>query len=200
MRFGIALVSLAVLSISPAAEAVTMDFESLEVIGGGNTSVGGSYTEDGFLLTEITSTNPHLQFFETLNLNYPGSTALFFGEDGMAARLESVSGSPFDFSSIELAHMGSGGGSIGFTGHFAAGGTIFQGFSVPTGDLELVTFTFSGFENLNRLEWTEEFHNAHQFDNIVVSIVPEPSTALLLASGLVAMAAGRTRRNNTGRR
>lgn len=43
----ITLVALAVLLISPAAEAVTIDFESLDFIGAGNTSVAGSYSEDG---------------------------------------------------------------------------------------------------------------------------------------------------------
>ena len=75
MRIVIALDALAILSIYPGAEAVTIDFESLEVIGGRNTSVGRSYTEDGFLLTATTSTDPHFQFFERLNPNYPGLTA-----------------------------------------------------------------------------------------------------------------------------
>ena len=78
-----------------------------------------------------------------------------------------------------------GGGFVAFTGHLAGGGAVFQEFVVPTGDIELVTFNFSGFENLERLEWEEGFHLAHQFDNIVVQIVPEPSTASLLVVGLL---------------
>jgi len=184
----VVLAAFAAAGIGPStATAATIDFQSLEIIGFGNTSAGTTYAEDGFVLTAIGGDPPHFQFYETMNPRYPGSTALFFGLPETSARLTNASGLPFSVASIDLALNLAGGGFVAFTGYLVGGGTVFQEFVVPTEDLELVTFNFSGFENLERLEWDEEFHLAHQFDNIAVQIVPEPSTAFLLVAGLLVM-------------
>lgn len=46
------------------------------------------------------------------------------------------------------------------------------------------------FTNLASLQWTPGFTIA---DNFVVTLVPEPGTVLLLASGLIALAVHRRR-------
>jgi hypothetical protein len=176
--------------VAGSATAVTIDFESLEVAGYGNTGVPSPYAEDGFELVALPGpSGGHFQFFETLNPLYPGSTALFFGLPGMSARLESASGAPFSVVSVDLSLIESGGGFVAFTGYPASGGTVSQEFYVPTGDINLTTFAFSGFENLARLEWSEEFHLGHQLDNLVVQVVPEPASGLLLLMGALLLGA-----------
>lgn len=183
----------AFLSSQPVGAApIVVDFETLATPGSGNTSTGTTYAEDGFLLTAIGGDPPHFQFFETESPFFPGSTALFFGQPSMLARLETSSGQPFNIASIDLAPGFNGGGAvIAFTGFLNGGGTVSQAFTSPTGSFELTTFSFSGFDDLLRLEWSEGFDLGHQFDNIVVAAVPEPTVLAVLATGLLGLALGR---------
>jgi hypothetical protein len=87
------------------------------------------------------------------------------------------------------------------TGFRDGGGTIHATFvtdSIPSdgtgANVDFETFVFGpGCTNPVALHFTTPSVNGERmgYDNIVVNVVPEPSTALLLASGLVGIAGQR---------
>jgi len=174
------------------AQAVTIDFQSLQHDDTAQTYHGTTYTEDGFTLSAVS-----LYSNGTMNPYYQGSTALFFGNQGTIGTLTADNGSAFDLTSIDLAEMDPGTATVTFTGHLLGGGTVSQSFTLDGigGGSGFETFVFSGFTNLTHVDWTNE-SPFHQFDNIVVSTVPAPAAAWLLGSGLLGLAgAGRRRRH-----
>jgi len=143
-----------------------------------------SYTEDGYVLTALTGA------LRTSGQGNPGNE-MYSASSAQTDTLSAVSGALFDLVSIEL----SGGPSIGgtwpqtvvFTGALAGGGSVVQSFSVVgTADWpnNWQLFNFDpGFQDLTSVSWTPAFTRA---DNI--TIVPEPSTALLLGAGIATLA------------
>lgn len=171
------------LAIAPA-QAVILDFQSLEQNNDIGNNVGTSYTEDGFTVSQP-GTQPYALFaFGTQSRSYPGSTALFNNNRDGVTRLTQVGGGAFTLSSIDLADLFNDGSQapVTFTGLRADSSTTTQSF--VTDNLSgLQTFNFSNFTNLVSVDWTQDTFSGHQFDNINVSsstttAVPEPFTIL----------------------
>jgi hypothetical protein len=66
-----------------------------------------------------------------------------------------------------------------------------QSFQTDT-NVGLETFNFVGFQNLTSVEWLQD-GSFHQYDNIVVNVVPEPATMVVLIAGLGILVARRRR-------
>lgn len=83
---------------------------------------------------------------------------------------------------------------VTFIGTRVDSSVITQTFSGPSA---LTNYTFSGFTELNKMEWLQDNQalGLHQFDNIVLSAVPEPNMALLLSGGLIGLAALRHKKS-----
>jgi len=121
----------------------------------------------------------------------------------------------FNLKSIDLAHMYSRSYtpfgalapiSLTFFGFFVGGASITQDFTVPVpsvvdGDIipELNTYFFdSRWADLVEVAWLQGSgsNTVHQFTNIQGELItPEPSTYVLMGTGLVALFAARRRRS-----
>lgn len=180
--------TLAILAPFQAAQAVIIDFQSLEQNNSVANNVGFTYTEDGFTLGNLSTPFP-FAFFGTQEFRYPGSTALFNRTVGGITRLTQNGGGLFDLNSIQLTSLnGSYSVTVNFTGTKADSSTVTQSFTTDAILSTLETFTFnSSFTNLVSVQWIQA-SPFHQFDNINVSAtpVPEPSAILgLLGLGLL---------------
>ncbi len=180
---GVGFVILVVLSFN--ARAVTLDFQSLAGMGDGPIDPQ-PYIEDGF---SITATS--LFAVGTGSSVYRGSPALRDGTNSNAADivLARTGGSGFNLVSIDLAEVNTGSATVAFTGYYQGGGSIMESVTLDgnfSSDSGFETFTFTGFNNLSRVEWNnpEPFH---QFDNIMVETVPVPAAVWLFVSGLLGL-------------
>jgi hypothetical protein len=187
--------TLAILAPFQAAQAVIIDFESLEQNNGTINSVGFSYTEDGFTLDNLSLPFP-FSVFGTQGSSFPGSTALFNNTINGITRLTQNAGGLFDINSIQLTSLnGDESVTVNFTGTKADSSTVTQSFTTDSILSTLETFTFdSSFTDLVSVEWLQ-ISPFHQFDNINVTpsngeTVPEPSAMLgLLSLGLLGIGA-----------
>ena len=88
--------------------------------------------------------------------------------------------------------------TVTFTGHLVGGGTTVQVFTFSHFGFQ--TFTFNpSFTNLAFVDFNSQLYPYFQFDNVVVNASkptanPEPTTMLLLGTGLVGIAAKVLRR------
>ncbi|HET7408804.1 MAG TPA: hypothetical protein VFJ13_01260 [Paracoccaceae bacterium] len=177
----------ALLLYSGVSQATVIDFESLARATDIRHSVGSTYSEDGFTLTQDPIHFRQFSIFGTLDPRYPGSTALFNNQIGNLTRLTQVGGGLFSVDSIELAELGGDDFlTVTFEGLLHGGGMVSQSFDLDASfGLELFEFNDS-FTNLVSLEWLQG-DTPHQFDNITVSstsVIPLPGTLPMLLGAL----------------
>lgn len=146
---------------------------------------GSSYTENGFTVSQFGPQAPDtLAAFGTQASDYTGSAALFNTNTVGAVQLTKVGGDAFNLSSIDLSTFGKVTPStVAFIGTRADSTTVNQSFTTDAIGSTIETFNFNNFTNLVSVNWTQNFTNLHQFDNINVSAVnatavPEPFTIL----------------------
>lgn len=175
----------ALIAVSAAAGAQAqqsvIDFDALAAPGFGVTLLH-SYSEDGY---HLTTNSGFLGSFHSSSPLYAGSPSLT-NTPLATTSLTRAGGAAFSLASIELADLfslGSGPYDVTFVGHLAGGGTVNQTFSISTANA-FSPHAFSGFSNLASVTWRQGLTRLHQFDNLVVTAVPEPGTYAMLLAGL----------------
>ncbi len=125
--------ALAILAPFQAAQAVIIDFQSLEQNNSNVNDAGFTYTEDGFTLDNLSTSFP-FAFFGTQESRYPGSTALFNDTVDGITRLTQNGGGLFDLNSIQLTSLlGDYSVTVNFTGTKADSSTVTQAFTALLG-------------------------------------------------------------------
>jgi hypothetical protein len=125
--------TLAILTPFQAAQAVIIDFQSLEQNNSNVNDAGFTYTEDGFTLDNLSTSFP-FAFFGTQESRYPGSTALFNDTVDGITRLTQNGGGLFDLNSIQLTSLlGDYSVTVNFTGTKADSSTVTQAFTALLG-------------------------------------------------------------------
>lgn len=167
-------VAVGLLGTSTYAEVI--DFQDLEHIDYYQRFYGYQYIKSGFEIAALGS-GGHFYSLGTATTGYSGSTALFNGEPGGTTQLSKIDGSTFDFISIDLAELMRPEASV----TFIRDGGHSQTFTLDGITFGAETFFFdAGFRNSTAVTWRTG-SSGHQFDNIVVNPIPEPSVISLMA-------------------
>jgi hypothetical protein len=184
--------TVAILAVSTTAQAVTIDFESLQHNGVSSVNVGITYSEDDFTITKGAGESSDFATWGTNADQFTGSTAMFNNTVGGITILEQDGGGAFSVESIDLAELlGPSVAHVVFTGTLDGGlGTVAQSFTLDGIAFGAETFDFSlAFAGLVQLEWAQAFP-FHQFDNIVLTgspmpAVPVPAAFWLFGTALI---------------
>jgi hypothetical protein len=185
-------------AICANAADTMINFSSLSQTGSGYTSEGNTYTQQGFTFTdELNGDGNGFAVWDASSPNLPGlataNTSLFEFYAGSTTQLTDA-GNLFTMNSIDLAQyntpQGTGTFNVTFQGTFADSSTVSQTFTVneSSGTPALQTFTFLNFINVDQVTFTQGPANsgsAYQFDNLDMSVTPEPASMLLFGTGLV---------------
>ncbi len=170
-----------------------MTFEGLAPSGGATPPVT-PYSEDGFVLTSVSSNNAI--FSSSIGLNEAGFSTDYFAWDfTMAAPQITISEADdavFDLKNLEIGESGTDGPIAGtdltIAGFFDGGGSISMDYLNVTA---ATIVSPVGFENLISLTIMSANGDAG-IDNIAFNVVPAPGVMALLGIGLIT--AGRRRR------
>ena len=178
----------------------------LEQAGGGNSALRALPCETG---TPTASTPTALAMYAPGNGSYLGNA--IFNDVGSALEFTPVAGGPISLFSLDLAPLvlvpagtplaQTGSLPVTFTGSRMGGADLTQTFSLALNAQAFTTFTLANFTNLSAARVTfgaPDF--AAQVDNVRIAstaVVPEPSTYVLMATGLVALGSV-ARRRRTG--
>lgn len=195
-----------------SASAVVIDFEDLAgtgvttdadlaILGGSDINLG-SYASAGFVLSNKGTSGYLASTWDSSSLFYTGSVALFNNDFGGGEnRLARADGGLFQLHAISLTSLylnvfGDAADypvSVTFNGSLADGGNVSQTFLLADNSgMQSVSFD-AGFTNLTSVSWSND-GNFHQYDNINVTAVPEPSGIALSLAGLLAIAGIQHRR------
>jgi hypothetical protein len=197
------------LTIPSAARAQVLTFQQASCSAGNAATLGPLYQEAGFAL----AAGPRLVTWCADSPNYAGPAAwlganiimLAPGDPPRAKLYREVGPTAFSIESIDLAHLASGpmpALSVTFYGILVGGGQVTQTFEIAaqSGPATFQTFTFDpAFTNLDNVYFESPGAQGYQFTNIRigdggVTTTPEPMTAALTATGLLAVAAAARRR------
>ena len=182
----------ALLCVSASVDADTIDFESLMQENTGINVVGDTFESNGFVIDGVGLGN-----VGTLDSRFSGSTSLTSDANSVIA-LSRIGGGPFALESVDLAELDMSAGIpvVTFIGFLSSGGTTAQSVELDgqMNSPETVSFD-SSFSNIVGVVWVQggTASSRHQFDNLQLSAIPEPTTAALLYIAFVAAAARRRR-------
>jgi hypothetical protein len=188
------------------AQADIITFESLSHIDDLTVDHGATYTEGGFLFTNIATVEdsgyePSLTTLGTGAYGFSGSTALFNDNFEGVTIMSRLDGNAFSFNSIDLAELYPYDDSdyafdLTFYGWLTDGSSVSQ--TVTLDNLAGVqSYTFgSAFSNVLAVNWAQG-DDFHQFDNVNAAPVPEPISILLFGSGLITLLGAR--KKNSGK-
>jgi len=183
------------------AQADIVTFESLSHDDDQIVDHGATYTEGGFLFTNIATIessgfDPSLATFGMQAYEYTGSTALFNNNYEGITVLTRLDGNAFSFHSIDLAELYAY-DLEGYTFDVTFNGLLSNGSSVSqTVTLDnltgVQTYVFdSAFSNVVSVNWAQGGPDFYQFDNVNAAPVPVPAAAWLLGSGLIGLIGAR---------
>lgn len=190
--FRVTLILVLLLSLSSVANATTITFDGLA--GPNESAFPASYLEAGFTVTPLAGSPEQGTVFGNPSPSVIIGAPVFAPVPG-AIEITLTGGGNFTFSSVDLASNNGGPSSFSWVGWLGGLAKYSFGGLVPSGSgstfffvTESNPFAFSAIliDRLTIGMAPGQGTTSDNLDNINVSAVPEPSTAILLLLGLVA--------------